>query len=57
MQSRIVGLDHARSEIQDTDVAKAVGELSRTNILMQSASSMLTQANNLNRDMILKLLT
>ncbi len=57
MQSRIVGLDHARSEIQDTDVAKAVGELSRTNILMQSASSMLTQANNLNRDMILRLLS
>jgi flagellin len=57
MQSRIVSLDHARSEIQDTDVAKAVGELSRTNILMQSASSMLTQANNLNRDMILRLLS
>lgn len=57
MQSRIVGLDHARSEIQDTDVAKAVGELGRTNILMQSASAMLTQANNLNRDMILRLLS
>ena len=57
LQSRIVNLDHARSEIQDTDVARAVGELSRTNILMQSASSLLTQANNLNRDMILKLLS
>jgi flagellin len=57
MQTRIVSLDHARSEIQDTDVAKAVVELGRTNILMQSASSMLTQANNLNRDMILRLLS
>lgn len=43
------------SKIQDTDIAEQMSEFTKYNILQQSGTSMLTQANQLPQ-MILKLL-
>lgn len=52
-----IAMESSKSKITDVDVAKEVVELARTNILAESASSMLAQANNVHKEVVLKLLT
>jgi flagellin-like hook-associated protein FlgL len=47
----------ALSRIEDVDIAKAVLDLGKVDILIQSSIAMMTQANVLNRDMILRLIS
>ena len=50
-------LEAARSRIADVDIAEETGAFASNQILAQAASSMLAQANNINRSTLLTLLS
>ena len=56
VSTKRLNLDSTVSKILDTDFAQSSASLSRNKILMESAFSMLTQAGNLNKDVIMRLL-